>query len=48
MIERYCSECGARLTNEEIKASIEAEGPFLCSVHAAEEVPLDEDEAPPA
>jgi hypothetical protein len=45
-IERNCAECGARLTNAEIEASIEAGGPFLCSVHAAEEVPLEDEEGP--
>jgi hypothetical protein len=43
VIERTCEECGARLTEEEIKASLETKGPFLCSVHAAEEVPLEEE-----
>jgi hypothetical protein len=44
VIERTCAECGARLTDQEIRASLDAGGPYLCSVHAAEEVPL-EDEA---
>ena len=45
VIERECAECGAKLTSAEIQASLDAGGPFLCSVHAAEEVPLeDEDE----
>ena len=45
VIERNCAECGAKLTSAEIQASLDAGGPFLCSVHAAEEVPLeDEDE----
>jgi hypothetical protein len=42
VIERTCAECGTELTNEEIKASLETGGPFLCTVHAAEEVPLEE------
>ena len=46
LIERTCAECGARLTDEEIRASLDTGGPCLCSVHAAEEVPL-EDEAEP-
>ncbi len=47
VIERTCTECGAKLTKEEIAASLEAGGPYLCSVHAAEEVPLsEEDELP--
>jgi hypothetical protein len=48
VIERTCAECGARLTREEIVASLEAGGPYLCSVHAAEEVPLDEENQPGA
>jgi len=43
VIERECVECGAKLTDEEIKASLEAGGPYLCSVHAAEQVPLEDD-----
>jgi hypothetical protein len=44
VIERTCAECGATLTAQEIQASLDAGGPYLCSVHAAEEVPLEEDE----
>ncbi len=43
VIERRCAECGTVLTKEEITASLETQGSFLCSVHASEEVPLDED-----
>ena len=43
VIERTCAECGARLTDEEIRASLEAGGPYLCSVHAAEEVPVEDE-----
>ena len=39
VIERTCSECGATLTKEEIQVSLDAGGRYLCSVHAAEEVP---------
>jgi hypothetical protein len=47
VIERECAECGAKLTEEEIKASLESGGPYLCSVHAAEQVPIsDEDDLP--
>ena len=38
-LERSCAACGARLTTQEIEESREAGGPFLCSVHAAEELP---------
>jgi hypothetical protein len=41
-IERTCNECGTQLTEQEIKASLETGGPFLCTVHAAEEVPMEE------
>ena len=45
VIERTCAECGAMLTEEEIKASLDAGDTYLCSVHAAEQVPLaDEDQ----
>jgi hypothetical protein len=46
VIERTCAECGTKLTDQEIKASLETGGPFLCTVHAAEEVPLGEDVEP--
>ena len=39
VIERRCAECGAALTDQEIQASLDSDGPFLCTVHAAEEVP---------
>lgn len=45
VIERTCAECGTKLTDEEIKASQDTGGPFLCTVHANEEVALDEDAA---
>jgi hypothetical protein len=43
VIERQCAECGATLTESEIKAALETDGPFLCTVHATEEIALDED-----
>ena len=43
VIERTCAECGAKLTEAEIQASLDTGGPFLCTVHANEEVALDED-----
>ena len=46
VIERECAECGAKLTDEEIKASLEAGGPYLCSVHAAEQVPIEDEDLP--
>ena len=48
VVERTCEECGATLTDQEIEASIESGGPFLCTIHATEEVALEEeDEAAP-
>ncbi len=41
---RSCEVCGATLTAAEIETSREAGHPFLCSVHAAEQLPV-EDEA---
>jgi hypothetical protein len=46
VIERTCAECGTKLTEAEIKASIDTGGPFLCTVHANEEVALGEDVEP--
>ena len=43
VIQRTCAECGTVLTKQEIEASLETDGPFLCTVHANEEVALDED-----
>jgi hypothetical protein len=49
VIERKCAECGATLTEAEIKAALETDGPYLCTVHATEELALDDEEAgPPA
>ena len=45
VIERTCAECGATLTEGEIRASLESGGAYLCSVHAAEEVPVEEEQA---
>jgi hypothetical protein len=47
VIERRCAECGATLTEQEIQAALDSGGPYLCTVHANEEVSLGEDvEAP--
>ena len=46
VIERTCAECGTKLTDEEIRASLDTGGPFLCTVHAAEVVPLDDEPEP--
>ena len=46
VIERSCAECGAALTEGEITAALESGGPFLCTVHAAEDAAPDEDAGP--
>jgi hypothetical protein len=40
-----CEECGAKLTQEELAAVLESGGPALCKIHAAEVVPLGEEDA---
>ena len=40
-VGEHCEECGARLTESELKQAMEAGGPALCTVHAAEVAPLD-------
>ncbi len=34
-----CEECGAKLTEAEMRAVLESGGPTLCSIHAAEDEP---------
>ena len=43
-IDDRCRECGAQLTREELEAVLESGGPSLCKIHAAEVVPLAEEE----
>ena len=43
-LERSCGVGGGGRTNQEILGSRERGGPFLCSVHAAEELPAAEAE----
>jgi hypothetical protein len=46
VIERRCAECGATLTQQEIRTALDTGAPFLCTVHANEEVAIDEDAEP--
>lgn len=39
-----CEECGAQLTPAELEAVLESGGPALCAVHAAEVVPVADDD----
>lgn len=39
-----CEECGARLTTRELELALEAGGPSLCAVHAAEVAPAEADD----
>jgi hypothetical protein len=43
-IDDRCQECGAQLTREELEAVLESGGPSLCKIHAAEVVPLSEED----
>jgi hypothetical protein len=42
-VGEHCEECGAKLTEAELRQAMEAGGPALCTVHAIETAPLDED-----
>jgi len=42
-VGEHCEECGARLTEPELKQAMETGGPALCTVHAAEATALDPD-----
>jgi hypothetical protein len=46
LFEHRCGECGARLTEAEVRTALETKSAFLCSVHAVEQVPLDEEDEP--
>jgi hypothetical protein len=48
VIERTCAECGARLTDEEIRTALDSGGPYLCSVHAAEDASVEAEETEPS
>jgi methionyl-tRNA synthetase len=44
----HCEQCGARLTPDELAATVEIGGPSLCKVHAAEVVEdLDDEQDQP-
>jgi hypothetical protein len=43
-LERRCRVCGVELTEAEIHGARETAGPFLCTVHNAEELPVQEDD----
>jgi hypothetical protein len=44
VIEQVCRECGGTLTRQEIQAALDVGGPYLCTVHAQEQLDLDEAE----
>jgi hypothetical protein len=46
VIQKTCAECGAQLTDAEIRAALESGGPYLCQVHALENVPLEDEDDP--
>ena len=47
VIQQKCVECGAELTDAEVRAALESGGPYLCQVHALENVPLEDEDGPP-
>ena len=42
-VGEHCEECGARLTQHELRTAMESGGPALCTVHAAEATAIDPD-----
>ena len=44
-IPNRCEECGAELTPQELEAVLESGGPALCTIHAAEVVPVADEDA---
>jgi hypothetical protein len=44
-VSERCEECGAQLTDQELALALESGGPSLCSIHLAEVVPLEDDDA---
>jgi hypothetical protein len=46
VIQRTCGECGVRLTDAEVRAALESGGPYLCQVHALENVPFEDEDEP--
>jgi hypothetical protein len=46
VIEQRCVECGAKLTDAEVQAALDSGGPYLCQVHALENVPLEDEDEP--
>jgi hypothetical protein len=44
VIKRTCEECETELTEQEIRASLEAGRAYLCSMHAAELEPAEDQE----
>jgi len=44
-VGEHCEECGAKLTEAELKTAMESGGPALCTVHAVEATALDSDPA---
>lgn len=46
VVQRRCVECGAELTGSEMQAALDSGGPYLCSVHALENVPLEDEDGP--
>jgi hypothetical protein len=39
-----CEECGAKLTQDELRTVLESGGPTLCAIHADDVVAVSEDD----
>ncbi len=46
VVPERCAVCGAQLIPSEQRAVLESGSPPLCSIHALEVVPLDEEQGP--
>jgi len=43
-VEKRCVECGATLTAREIQDALDSGGPYLCTVHAQEEIDFESEQ----
>ena len=44
VVPQRCAVCGAQLIPSEQRAILESGSPPLCSIHAVEDIPLDEEQ----
>jgi hypothetical protein len=46
VIQQRCAECGVKLTDAEVRTALESGGPYLCQVHALENVAIEDEDEP--